>query len=183
MRKGVLISIFVFSLLAHFSLVSAKYPNQGTMMQRRETFKEKLSEIQDTRKQATVERVNNTLANINARRTNNWTQVLEVFTNILNKVEEKKDKLASEGKDVSGVETAIVDARTAIENAETAVSNQAAETYIIDIQNEETLKDSVTEAKNQLKSDLKEIRDIVSEAKEVVRDAIHALNEARAADE
>ena len=145
----------------------------------RDDFKEKLAEIRDAQKQRIVERIADQLEQINVRWTNHFDNVLSRLSEILAKIGTRADKLEEAGKDVASVRDAIFDAQAVIDNAQDAVNSQAVNSYIIEISDEEGLRDDVKAVRDQLHDDLTATRDVVKGARQAVHDAFQALKDVR----
>ncbi|MBI2641337.1 hypothetical protein HYW87_01960, partial [Candidatus Roizmanbacteria bacterium] len=142
---------------------------------RREAFAEKLQTIRDEKKKMHVERISTKLTTANTNRTNHMAAVLEKLTSILDRLTEKVGSAKTAGKDVSPAESAISSAQAAINSAQTAVSNQAGQTYVIEIRSETTLKPNVGQSVSQLEGDLKNVHKLVVDAKQAVSNAVREV--------
>ena len=97
----------------------------------------------------------------------------------MTKIGTRTDKVEENGNDVSAVRSAIISAEEAISAAQDAVNAQAEKSYIIDITDEESLRDDIKGVRDQLHDDLTAARDAVKDAREAVHDAFQALKDAR----
>jgi hypothetical protein len=94
---------------------------------------ERVAEIQDKAKQQIASRLISQFDHINKVWTDHFAQLLGRYDAILQKIQERANIAASQGKDISTVTSAIQTAKTAITAAKSAVEAQAAKTYTPDI--------------------------------------------------
>lgn len=146
-----------------------------TMKEKREEFKQKLQTIRDEKKKAVVERIDSKLSLVNERRTNRMSEHLERLSSILTKIKERAEVAKSSGKDTNAVDAAIASAEASLANAQSAVATQAAKEYVIIIDSETTLKNSVGKTTSQLQSDLQTVHKAVVDAKQAVQRAVREL--------
>lgn len=146
--------------------------------ERREEFKKHLEELKDERKQKIVEHLDERLASLNQKWVNHFNRILTRLTEILAKIQGRTDELAGNGADVTEVNTAISAANSAIDTAQAAVDGQAGKTYVIEITDEESLGENVSEVIHQFREDIAGVREVVRDAREAVRSAYKALKEA-----
>ena len=138
-------------------------------------LKVKLGKIKDERKKEIVDRLDNKLADINARLTAHWAEALNHLSELVTKISSRADKAAANGADVSAVRTRITAAEAANAVAKSAVAAQAAKTYAIAITTEDKLKADVAAMRQTLNNDLKIVRDAVQAARKAVEEAVKAL--------
>ena len=93
----------------------------------------------------------------------------------MTKIENKADELASQGKEVSEVISAISKAKDAIAAAQAAVTDQAGKSYVITIENEENLGENVSQTVQEFKEDVKLVFEKVKDAREAVKEAFQKL--------
>lgn len=124
-----------------------------------ELRKEKISQIKDERKQKIAEHINDRLAHINTRVTTTLSKVLTRLTAILDKLADKTD---------------VTTAREVISVAQAAVEAQAGKSYLIEFTDESGLRVGASAAKETLKADLKIVRELVREARSVVKNSLVA---------
>jgi len=142
----------------------------------REEFKEKVAEIKDENKKAAVERINTALQTINTNKTTRWANALEKLNEILSRIKTKAGELETAGADVSTLNALINEAQINIDDASEAVENQAAKEYIIEIVDEQTLREAVQPIVQQFKEDLRATLGIVTVAKDSVKEAAAGLS-------
>lgn len=147
----------------------------------REEFRTRLSEIRDLRKRKILENLNEKLTQVHERWLEHWSRILDRLSRILAKIETRKDKLADNGCEVSGVTSAISAAEAAIAGAQEVLNEQAGKTYVIEISEEQGLGEDVRALIAQFKEDMKATLAAVKGAREAVHDAFAALKDARLA--
>lgn len=138
--------------------------------QAHEEFKTRLAEIKDARKKTLAEKVNTAFNKINANRTAEFNRHLARLTSILDRIEARKNKAKTEGKNVSAVEAAIAKARLAIATAQTAVTTQIGKDYTISFTSETNLGQGAKTTRTQLRQDLVGVWQKVTLAKLAVVD-------------
>jgi hypothetical protein len=141
----------------------------------KQEFRQKLTLIKDTRKQAVVDKLNTNCQNINEKRTDKMTRMLEKLSTILTNVSNRSASASAAGKETASVESAITTAQTAIADAQDAVTAQAGTTCTITITTEKNLKTDVGKVISGLQQDLKTVHEQVIAARKAVKDAVHAL--------
>lgn len=146
--------------------------------QKRDLLQQRLQSIKDERKRALVLRINEKMADVNRRRTDQMNDALQKMSSLLDRLNEKADLAKASGKDLTAFERATTEAQTAIEAAQTAIASQAAKVYTLEVTNQETLKTTVGKAASQMQSDLRLVHSLVVEAKQkvaaVIREAARA---------
>ena len=161
------------------ALSEAKEAAREERQAARDEFRERLAEIKDAQKREVLEHVGQVLDQINERWTAHFDNVLSRLSEILVKIGTRADKLEEDGQDVASVRDAIADAEAAIEAAQDAIDTQAGNSYVIDITDEESLKDDVKSTRDELHTDLTATRDEVRTARQAVHDAFQALKDVR----
>lgn len=149
----------------------------------REAFLEKKEAIKDIRKKAVVERVDQKMADINKRRTDQMNETLTRLTELLNKLQTRVDKAKENGKDTAGTVEPIAKGREAIVAAQTAVTAQAGKEYIANVSEETRLKADVGSAVKNLEKDLKATHQTVLAAKKAVSDALKSVKTIKGVDD
>ncbi len=142
---------------------------------KRDEFRVRLATIRDEKKKAIVERIDQNIVKINTNRTAIMLRHLTKIEEILGRIETRTNSLASSGKDVTAVRTAITKAREAIAAARTAVNAQAVKTYTIDITTETNLGSAVSAARTAFAKDLSAAHQTVVTARKAVRDVLKEL--------
>ena len=141
----------------------------------REEFKLKLQEIKDERKAKIVENLDGRLGKLNEKWIRHFNRVLSRLSQIIAKIKVRAEELAGEGVDVSEVNAQVLEAEAAIAEAQAAVDAQAAMVYTIEIGDEDSLGDAVSEALGEFKEDIKAVWEKVREARHQVVEALAAL--------
>jgi len=140
--------------------------------QLRNQFKEKLQQIKDLRKQKILEKIDQSLANINRRWTTHFTNVLNRLTKILEKIQNRK-----EAQNNPAIQAKIQTIAQQIQTTKTAVTNQAAKEYTLQITTEEKLGEAVQKAHESLRSDLQALRDQIKDIRESIRNLLLELKQ------
>jgi len=143
----------------------------------REQLKGRLKEkIKNTEKQMIIERVYDRINFLNDRMTIHYLNTLEGLERILERIESRTAKAKINGKDVTAVENAIVEARQKIESAQQMVKDQAGRLYQPpQIESEKDAKTKIGELRQKVHNDLKKIEEAVKEARKAVRQAVVLL--------
>jgi Skp family chaperone for outer membrane proteins len=135
----------------------------------KEELKKKLNAIKDTKKKELVQNLDTKFTEVNNRQLDGMTQTLNQLENVLKNIGIRADKAESNGKDVSLVRNAAVEAETAITTARNAILTQSAKTYPINITTETALKNNVDDVRKSLQADLEAVRALVKTAHELTR--------------
>lgn len=135
----------------------------------KEQLRERLQEIKNEKKRKIVEHMNQKIADLNKKITDHLSDVLVKLENVLVNINSRADKTEAKGLNVGSVRSAVLDAKNRIENARTAIQLQVSKIYSITVNSEEMLRPDVGISRQALQDDLKQLRDIVKEA----RDAVH----------
>lgn len=141
---------------------------------KRQELKKKLEKIRDERKRKIVERIDKQLDELNERRLNHFSAVLDKLEKVLERIGSRADK-ASERGDVSAVRKAIEEASLAIATSRSAIVAQSGKTYTLAINSEEGLRVDVGRSRQALYRDLKAVFDVVKAAREAVHKAATTL--------
>jgi hypothetical protein len=144
---------------------------QSLIKQEREEFKEKSKLIRDTQKQATLTRIDEKIAMINTKRTNSMNAHLTKLTTLLDKIASKAAMSKQQGYDTTIADKAIEDAYKQLESAKASVSAQSEKEYVIQIQDETNLKNTVGQTIKKLTEDLKATYQTIIRARQSVIEA------------
>lgn len=144
-------------------------------LNKREEFKTKLGEIKDEKKKEKLSNLDENLSKVNANAVSRWGKVLERLEAIVAKIKTRTDEASAQGKDVTGILSAIAIAEAKIAEAKSAVADQSNNAYVIVIGSESNLGQSVKSTISTLKTDLKAVEAKVKAAKEAVADVFKAL--------
>lgn len=137
----------------------------------KEELKKKMQAIKDNRKKEIVERVYDNVNKLNDNLTERFAEKLNQIEKVLQKVKDRTATAKSNGRDVTAVESVIVEAEGAIASARTAVEAQAGKTYEITINTEAALRTDVGAIRKALHDDLEAVRQKVVAARDVVHRA------------
>lgn len=128
---------------------------------KRDEFKTRIQTIKDQRKKLLVERIDTKLAQVNAKHTSRFSEVLTRLQGFLDKIKQ------------STTDTKVLDdvavAQTAIDTAKTAVEAQAAKPYTMTIADDSALKANAGTTVSQLRLDLMAVHKLVVDAKQAVQ--------------
>ncbi|MBI4038255.1 hypothetical protein HY387_01240 [Candidatus Daviesbacteria bacterium] len=177
---SILLALFIFALptisvLAEDSTstgVTRREAVQQKIATRAAALKLKLQAFRDQNKAKRVEKINETLAMINKKRTDHFVKFLDNAQRISNKLEDRVNEAEASGKDTTVAKAAIADAKTAIQAAKAAVLDQADNDYTIEVSSEKTVREDAKAARDSLRNDLGNLRKQVVEAKQAVAKAI-----------
>jgi len=104
---------------------------QNRMAAQREKVAQRVADIQDEAKQQIAKNLAAQFDNLNSTWTDRFMQTLDRYDTILQKMEDRTNIAAGNGKDIASTTIAIQSAKTAVTNARTAVVAQAAKTYTL----------------------------------------------------
>lgn len=159
------------------AITKAKDEAKDKMMEAREAFKQKITEIKDQQKLNRITNLDSKLNQINKRRTDQMSEKLGRLTDILSRLSVKAAALKSDGKNTAALESSIETAQEAVDAAKTAVAEQAAKDYIITITTESALKTNASATVKQFSQDIKAVHKEVVEAQQAVRETFEELKE------
>lgn len=182
------------SVVATTTRAEIKNTAREQMEAKREEAKQRISGIRDKKKQELALKLANQFEELNKKWTDHFIQLLERYEAVLVKIQERTDIAATNGKDITAVNSAIQSADTAIENARTAVVAQSAKAYVLDASalanttatatasgQDKLLKSLRTEFQTlhrALFKDLYALRDgVMKNARSSVREALRALSQ------
>lgn len=134
-------------------------------------LKTKLQTIKDARKRQVVEKINEEIQNLNTRRTDHYSDVLNKLSAAVGRIGTRADNAAGRGLDVSSVRTDLDAAKAAIKAAQDAILVQAGKVYTITVTNDATLKSNVGATRQALYNDLKALNEKVRAAYDAVHKA------------
>lgn len=181
---------------AHERMQTARADAQTRIKAQREKAEHRLADIKDKTKQQKAEHLAKQFENINSKWTEHFMKRLDRLDAIVQKIQNRSNIAAGNGKDVAAATTAIASAKTAIATARTAVVAQAAKTYVLDPSavpvttatttpsgQKEFMKDLRTAFKNlhtTLFKDLFALRDgPMTDARKAVHSALQTLSNIR----
>lgn len=149
----------------------------ANIKERKEEFKERLAGLKDERKQAKVDNVAKRLEFLNEKWVAEWNKMLTRLSEILAKIEDKTNEAAASGKDTASTTAAIALAKSAISEAQTAVDLQSTKTYVITLNEEDTLRSDVETTTKQFKIDIEATKTSIKEARQAVVAVFRTLKE------
>ncbi len=174
---------------------------QKKIEQKREEMQQKIEKIKDEKKKKQADQIAKQFDHTNQVWTNHFADLLKHYDAVLQKIKTRTDKAAANGKDVSAVKIAILNAETKIADGRTAVTTQAGKTYTVDVtaitggvastttstgqdQMVKNLRDQFKTVKEKLTNDLHALRDgAIKEAKTAVQNALQTLSKVPKVDE
>lgn len=152
---------------------------RASMQQKNADAREKLSKdlatMSDEAKKAIVERLNTKLQTMNETKTTRWANALDTLSEILTRIEANINTLKDSGVDTTSADALVLSAQEAIENASDLVTTQAENSYIIEITDETTLRESIQPVVQKFKEDLRTTLTAVKTARDAVRLAARGL--------
>ena len=110
----------------------ARQSAQEKIKQKQENLQKKVAEIKDVKKKEAANKILEQFNRINRVQTDHFSQILNRFDVILQKIKSRAEKATSAGKDLTAAKQAIQKAEQSIKIAREAVIAQAAKTYTID---------------------------------------------------
>jgi hypothetical protein len=147
--------------------------------EKRTEFKEKVETIRDEKKQQVVERIDTKMSTVNKNKTDKMTEAVNKLAQVVENLKTKGATAKAAGQDTTALDAAIVEAETALALAQEAITTQAGEEYVIEISEEEKLKNDVGSVVSQLRTDLSETHKTVIDAKQAVQNAAKELAKLR----
>jgi len=144
---------------------------QSLIKQKREEFKEKLTMIRDAKKQAALTRIDEKISMINTKRTSSMNAHLAKLTTILDKIASKAAMSKQQGYDTTTADKAIATAYDQLQSAKASVSAQSEKEYVIQIQDETNLKNTVGQTIKTLTDDLRATYQTIIRARQSVIEA------------
>lgn len=145
----------------------------------RADLKEKLERIRDERKRSVVEKIDSQLAALNERTLDHFSEALNKLENVLERISGRADQSEEKDVNVSAVRGAIISANELIAAARSAIVAQTGKVYTIEINQENTLRVDVGNARQALHADLVSLRDKVKAARDAAHRAAVSLGQSR----
>lgn len=154
-----------------------KLEARAKLEEKKTALKEKLAVIKDEKKKQIVERVAGKFTAVNEKIVEHFGKAVDKMESLLKRIENRTDTLEESGTNVQAVRDAIAGAFTAIEEARVAIRDQAGKVYAVSdiVENEETLKEDISELRGVLNGDLAGVREKLTRAKEAIREAVQTL--------
>lgn len=172
--------------------------NKERVAHRRERVQQHLNAIENKVKERLVERLTKRFAYVNKAWTTHFSNRLDRYAAILQKIQDRADSEAASGKDVTTVDASINLAQVAIQDAHTAIATQKDKTYVLDLSSVSTTTATATSTpagqarimqgfrtafqsmRNQLFSDLSGLRSVsMVKVRTSVLTALQTLKEGR----
>ncbi|OGG43139.1 hypothetical protein A3G50_01815 [Candidatus Jorgensenbacteria bacterium RIFCSPLOWO2_12_FULL_42_11] len=138
-------------------------------------LKERLVKIKDERKKQIIERIYNQVNELNKRRLDHFSAVLEKLEKVLDRISNRAAKAEANGVDIAAVKIAITEATNAIAASRTAIVNQAGKVYTLVIGAEDALKTDIGKIRRALHDDLTVVQETVKTSREAVHKAATIL--------
>ncbi|MDP2704025.1 MAG: hypothetical protein Q8P01_02260 [bacterium] len=145
--------------------------------EKKTALKEKLAVIKDEKKKQIVERVAEKFTAVNEKIVEHFGKAVDKMESLLKRIENRADTVEEGGTNVQAARDAIAGAFTAIEEARVAIRDQAGKVYAVSdiVENEETLKEDISELRGVLNGDLAGVREKLTRVKEAIREAVQTL--------
>lgn len=159
------------------ALFRQKLENKRVLIASEEAkFREKLQTFKDKQKVTVADRVNTNLNKINQNQTDQMLKNLDLMSALLDKLTDRVNQ-GSPGstpdiKDPTGALQAISDAREVIDTARSAVQTQAQKDYTITVTTETKIRLDAQTKRDQLHTDITDVRKLVIDAKQAVSNAV-----------
>jgi len=141
-------------------------------VEQKEELKTKLDGFKNQKKAEIAERVSTNLNKINDNQVDAMTKHLGRLQEFLNKLSLRVATAKTNGKDVTGTESAIASAQSAIDAAKAAVEAQAGKDYTLVVGDEATVRADAQAKREALMNDLKIVHEKIKNAKDAVVNAI-----------
>lgn len=156
---------------------AARVQAQNITNQRKDALRQNLTKIADETKRRAVEKIDDSLAKLNARVLEHYLEVLNKLSRVLIRIADKAERLEERGMDMAEVRTAIAEADNAILRAKELIDSQYAKEYNIAVDTENNLRRNVLEVRESLRADLKAVGEAVAAATQATRAAVSALQD------
>lgn len=140
------------------------------------TFTQRLNSITDLTKRSVVERINNAIQTINENKTTRWASVVDLLSDILERIKIKIADMETSGSDVTSINSLVATAEASLADASVAVENQAEKAYTLEITSEQTLKQTIQIVVAELRTDLTTTLELVKDARDAVREVARELS-------
>lgn len=163
-----------FSLKAFFERKIEEF--KSNFVEKKDDVKVRFVKIKDERKKIATEKIEKQLNVLNAKELKQYSVVLTQLDAALAKISKDTDATEAVGLDVTHVRGAIEYAKSDIEKAHSMIFAQSARTYLISVENEDTLKRDVGNARQSLRNDLKSVEETVKAAQTSIQDTAYLLD-------
>ena len=159
-----------------------KLQAEELIQENREALQERLKVIKDEKKQEIVLNFTEKLGELNEKYMDHLTASLNNMETVLQGVMSRTEKASVDGKDVSGVRTAIAVVEEDIAVARSYIINQLATTYVVNVTDEDNLRDDVSLVRNEFRSDIQLVREAVLKVREDLSEVASLLGEIQGID-
>lgn len=139
--------------------------NKQQRQEMKATFKGRLSEFKDARKQAIIQSIDQKLVMINTKRTTQMNAIIAKLEAILVRIKAKAGVFKTQGINTAALDNAIAGAEASVATAKTNITNQAAKEYTITLTTETQAKNAVGQTVSGLQVDLRTVRQSIIAAK------------------
>jgi|SRR3989344_4360544 len=147
--------------------------------ERRTEFESRIAEIRDEQRRRLAERIAENLNRVNDVLIGNYLRFLDHLGDLLDRMEDRAIKFGERGADISGVAPKVETARGEIESAKEMVLVQQEKVYVAEITSLDNLRDDFKKTAEEFRADHQAIRrEVLSAAKDAVREAFTALKDA-----
>lgn len=167
------ILVTLFLLITAFPVFAKETTTSGSLRKERQAskeaaFKAKLQAFKNKEKAIAAARVSDNLNMINQKQTSQMQKFLTTMSGILDKLEAR----------VNQETPAISSARETWASASAEIASQAQKDYTLEVSSELKIKTEAKSQRDKLHSDLKEVRKLVTQAKQAISNAIRTAKEA-----
>jgi hypothetical protein len=132
----------------------------------------KLAAFKDKQKATLVQKVSDTLNQINSMRTDMMLKHVGVLTDIYTKLLNKEKTANLSGPNAAAVQAALNNAQSSIAIAKSTVEAQKAKDYTIVVSSESGVRADAKKSRDQLQTDLKATHQTIVDARKALADAI-----------
>lgn len=143
---------------------------------------EKLKKIKDERKKEMVKKINEQFQELNTRKLEHFSSVLDQMEEVLVKIKARAARATIGSADMSVLNTKIAAFETAVTTARVAIVAQSAKVYSIEITTEGNLRNNTGVTRQALQGNLKTVFDLVKTAHESLKDIHKELASIRIVD-
>jgi hypothetical protein len=147
------------------------------MQENRTMLQERLGAIKDEKKQEIVLNFTEKIGELNEKYMDHLTASLNNMETVLQGVMSRTEKASVDGKDVSSIRTAIAVVEEDIVVARSYIINQLATTYVVNVTDEDNLRDDVSLVRNEFRSDIQLVREAVLKVREDLSEVASLLGQ------
>jgi len=137
-------------------------------------LKQRILEFKDQKKAQIVERVSTQMDSLNANKAEKYLATLKRLSYILDSIESRLETV-DVAVDISSVNESIANARALIKSSTDQVNLQSNKIYSLNITSEDAVKNQVSLVVKGVQSDLTDVRNSVTYARDAVRKAFEDL--------